>query len=64
MLNHKVIIGGIIKHGSAGVGFKITFPDKEMAQHYKDRFRLILLDDKCTVATNKGYYDNKEWNYR
>ena len=62
--NNKVIIGGIIKHNNTGIGFKITFPNKELANHYKDMFRWILLDDKLTVATNIGYHDNKEMNYR
>ena len=60
----KVIIGGIIKHNNVGVGFKITFPTKEMAQAYKDMFRWILLDDKLNVATNRGYFDDKEMNYK
>ena len=61
MSNNKVILGGIIKHNNIGVGFKITFPDKEMANHYKDMIRWILLDDKHIVATNKGYHDMEEY---
>ena len=59
MRGNKIILGGIINH-KHGIGFKITFPDKEMANHYKDMVRWILLDDKLNVATNRGYFDDKE----
>lgn len=60
----RVILGGIIKHGQNGVGFKITFEDAGQANRAKDMLRWILLDDNMTVKVNKGYHDSKEMNYR
>ena len=53
----SVVIGGIIKCGG-GVGFKIIFPDKKKANHYKDMIRWILLDDEFKVISKTGYYDD------
>lgn len=57
MPGDKVMMGSIIKHTNNGVGFKITFPDIETANRYKDMIRWILLDDKKNVVYNIGYYD-------
>ena len=59
MVKPKVVLGGIIKHGSNGVGFKLTFEDAGQANRAKDMFMWILKDDNMDVATNKGYYDDK-----
>jgi len=59
MLNNKIIIGGIIKH-KHGRGFKITFPDKETANKYKDMFKWILADDGYLIDMDTGYYDTKK----
>jgi len=64
MHNNKVVLGGIIKYNSDGVGFKVVFKDKELANKYKDMMRWILLDDGFTVVSNTGYYDDKELSYR
>lgn len=64
MSNNKVILGGIINHNKVGVGFKITFQDKETANRYKEMIRWFLLDEGYKVATNLGYHDDKELDYR
>ena len=55
----KVTMGKIIKH-TKGIGFKITFPDKEQANKYKDMIRWIIADDGYRIDNDTGYYDDKE----
>jgi hypothetical protein len=52
----QITMGGIIKH-SKGLGFKITFQNKETANKYKDMFRWILINDGHPLVYNHGYYD-------
>jgi len=59
MVKPKVVMGGIIGY-SGGVGFKVVFPDKEMAQKYKSMMAWILQDDKLNVTIKRGYHDTKE----
>ena len=54
-----VIFGGIIKH-SNGIGFKITFKNKTVAQHYKDMMIWIIKNDNHNIKNFEGYYDKKE----
>ena len=35
-------LGGIIKHKSGGYGFKTTFNNPELAQKYKEMFKIII----------------------
>ena len=52
-------MGRIIKH-KKGAGFKITFPDKKKANHYKAMIKWILADDGYRIDNDTGYFDNKE----
>jgi hypothetical protein len=55
--NHgRLIIGGIIKH-DGGIGFKLTFKDKEQAQYYKKMVFMVLEDDFDNITMNHGCYD-------
>lgn len=56
MSKNKAIIGAIINHRN-GVGFKLTFDDKETAQHYKDMFDFIIRSDNIKTEVKKGYYE-------
>jgi len=51
-------MGGIIKHKQGGIGFKITFPDRTLANQYKDMIRWILISDNHPLVYKTGYYDN------
>jgi len=56
----KATIGGIVKQ-QGGVGFKITFENRQQANKYKDMFAWILRDDKFKLLVKGGYYDaNKD----
>jgi len=55
--NKTVIMKGIVKH-SDGVGFKITFQDRETANYYKDMMYYIIKTDGYKIKYLKGYYDN------
>jgi len=57
----EIIIGGIIKHTN-GVGFKITFKDRDTANKYKDMFRWIPINDQHPLVYKLGYYDYYEEN--
>jgi len=51
-------LGGIIKHRQ-GIGFKVTFQDREQANYYKQMFYYILKSDYKDVENIGGYYDDK-----
>jgi len=61
MTKGKIKIGGIIKHNN-GIGFKITFPDQNTANKYKDMFRWIIINDNHPLIYNLGYYDTYKEN--
>ena len=54
--NKKVIIGGIIKHTNQ-VGFKLSFPNKKIAQKYKEAFTWYIESDGYKIENRRGYYD-------
>lgn len=56
MVKPKVVLGRIIKHKN-GRGFKITFPDKEQSQKYKEMFGWILANDGYRIDNDTGYFD-------
>jgi len=62
MLSSKqVVLGGIIKHQRGGYGFKVTFPDSETANKYKDMMRWIIVDDGHPLVYNTGYHDRYKY---
>ena len=56
-MRNTITLGCIIKHKNDGLGFKVTCPDQETANRYKDMFRWIILDAGLKVVYNHGYYD-------
>jgi len=53
---NKAIVGGIVKH-RYGVGFKITFPNRRLANKYKEMFDYIIKSDNIKTEVKNGYYD-------
>jgi len=60
MIKDTCKFGGIIKHKSGGYGFKTTFNNIELAQKYKEMFKIIINSDNIVVGEEKGYYDRKD----
>ena len=60
MTNNKITIHRILKHHNGGVGFKITFPDNNTANKYKDMIYWIIKNDGYIIKCNKGIMDKKE----
>ena len=58
MNQDEVIIGGIIGH-SNGVGFKLSFPSKQIANQYKYLIGLILQKNGLKVIEKNGYFDKE-----
>lgn len=56
MNQNEVIISGILSH-SKGVGFKLSFPSKQTANHYKEMIKFILQENGLKVSEKKGYFD-------
>lgn len=54
--NKIIAVGGIIKHADR-IGFKISFPNKEIAQKYKEAFIWYMESDGYKIDNKRGYYD-------
>jgi len=57
----KIVFGAMIKHKDKMTGFKISCPNRKIANKYKNMFAHIMKNDGYKIEYMKGYQDKEEF---